>query len=317
MNDMDRRTLNWPALPHAEWKNTQTTLHMWLQIVGKVRVALAPWTNQQWHTTLHITSRGLTSRPIPGGAGTVQIDFDFIDHQLLLAGSDGRTARVALEPRTVADFYHAVMAELAALGVEVEIHGSPNEVAEPIPFAENERDGSYDAAWVERYFQVLSSSARVFENFRGEFTGKCSPVHFFWGGMDLAVTRFSGRRAPEHPGGVPHLPDWVTREAYSHEVSSAGFWPGGDQHPHPFFYSYAYPTPAEFSAARVEPDTAIWHADMGEFILPWDDVRLAEDPEATLMAFLRSTYEAAADLGGWDRDALEWAEGERPPVGGF
>lgn len=307
----------WPTLPHDEWRDTRNTLHMWLQIVGKIRVALVPWVNHQWHTTLHMTSRGLTSRPIPCSTGTFQIDFDFLDHQLLITRSDGRTGRVALEPRSVADFHDALMQELEAMGVRVRIHASPNEVDDPIPFRDNETDGSYDAAHVERFFRGLSSSARVFEDFRGAFIGKCSPVHFFWGGMDLAVTRFSGRPAPVHPGGVPNLPDRVTREAYSHEVSSAGFWPGNDAQPRPLFYSYAYPGPAGFADAAVGPEGATWYPDLGEFVLPYEEVRSAAHPDAALMEFLVSTYDAAADLGGWDRSVLEWAPGQRPPAGGF
>lgn len=307
----------WPALPYDAWKETLATLHMWLQIVGKIRVAHVPWVNHQWHATLHVTSRGLTSRPIPWDAGTFQIDFDFLGHELLVSTSDGRTARLALEPRTVADFYHALMDELEGMGVEVRIHGSPNEVPDPIPFRENERDGAYEPEHVERFFRALSSSARVFQDFRGDFLGKCSPVHFFWGAMDLAVTRFSGRRAPEHPGGIPNLPDWITREAYSHEVSSAGFWPGGDSHPSALFYSYAYPSPEGFADVAVRPDAAGWDADLSEFVLPYEDVRTASAPEDELTDFLESTYDAAATLGEWDRGRLEWEPGERPPVGGY
>ncbi len=307
----------WPALPYDDWKETLATLHMWLQIVGKIRVARVPWVNHQWHVTLHVTSRGLTSRPIPCDGGTFQIDFDLLDHHLLIWKSDGQEGRVDLKPRTVADFYRALTAELEGMGIEVEIHGSPNEVPDPIPFRENERDGAYERESVERFFRVLSSSARVFEDFRGGYLGKCSPVHFFWGAMDLAVTRFSGRRAPEHPGGIPNLPDWITREAYSHEVSSAGFWPGGESHPSPLFYSYAYPSPDGFLEATVEPEAARWDPDLSEFVLPYEEVRSAGSPENELMAFLRSTYDAAARLGQWDRSAVEWRPGERPPTGGY
>lgn len=307
----------WPALPYEEWKETQATFHMWLQIVGKIRVALVPWVNHQWHATLHVTSRGLTSRPIPCPGGTFQIDFDLLDHHLLISRSDGRNGRVALKPRTVADFYHAVMAELAAMDIKVEIHPTPNEVPDPIPFRENERNGEYEGEYVERFFRTLSSSARVFEDFRGGYIGKCSPVHLFWGAMDLAVTRFSGRRAPEHPGGIPHLPDWVTREAYSHEVSSAGFWPGGETHPHPLFYSYAYPSPENYPEAAVRPQAARWDSDLSEFVLSYEDIRKARSPESELMEFLESTYEAAALLGRWDRSSVEWGTDQRPPVGGY
>ena len=312
----ERAEERWPALPYERWKDTVATLHMWLQIVGKVRVALVPWVNHQWHVTLHLTSRGLTSRPMPCDGGTFQIDFDLVEHELLVMKSDGRRGRVALEPRSVADFYHALMTELAGMGVQVEIHGSPNEVPDPVPFHENERDGSYDTEYVERFFRVVSGSARVFEDFRGGYVGKCSPVHFFWGGMDLAVTRFSGRRAPEHPGGIPNLPDWVTREAYSHEVSSAGFWSGGEAHPHPLFYSYAYPNHEGYPGATVKPKAARWDAELSEFVLPYEEMRRAPSPEGDLLAFLASTYDAAAGLGGWDRSTLEWAADERPPIGG-
>lgn len=307
----------WPALPYEKWSGTLGTFHMWLQIVGKIRVALVPWVNHQWHVTLHVTSRGMTSRPMPCDGGTFQIDFDLLDHHLLVSKSDGRKGRVALKPRSVAEFYHALMSELKGMGIEVEIHGSPNEVADPIPFRENERDGEYDQEYVERFFRVVSNTARVFEDFRGGYIGKCSPVHFFWGAMDLAVTRFSGRRAPEHPGGIPHLPDWVTREAYSHEVSSAGFWPGGESHPHPFFYSYAYPNPQGFSKAAVRPDAARWDSDLSEFVLPYEETRNARSPDDQLMQFLESTYDAAARLGGWDRPSVEWGPDERPPIGGL
>lgn len=306
----------WPALPYGAWQKTLTTLHMWLQIVGKIRVALAPWVNHQWHVTLHVTSRGLTSRPVPCEGGTFQIDLDLLDHHLRISKWDGRESRVMLKPRSVADFYHALMGELNQMGIVVTIHGSPNEVPDPIPFRENERNGEYEREYVERFFRALSSSARVFEDFRGGFIGKCSPVHFFWGAMDLAVTRFSGRRAPQHPGGVPNLPDWVTREAYSHEVSSAGFWPGGEATPYPLFYSYAYPSPEGYADASVRPKGAKWDSDLAEFVLPYDGVRKASSPEDKLMEFLTSAYEVAASLGEWDRRSVEWRPDERPPVGG-
>jgi hypothetical protein len=308
---------SWPALPYEEGKETLATFHMWLQIVGKVRAALVPWVNHQWHVTLHVTSRGLTSRPIPYDGGTFQIDFDLLDHHLLISKSDGQEGRVVLEPRTVADFYHAVMRELAHMGIEVTIHGTPNEVPDPIPFEANERKGDYNREYVQRLFRALTSIASVLEDFRGGFIGKCSPVHFFWGAMDLAVTRFSGRRAPEHPGGVPNLPDWITREAYSHEVSSAGFWPGGESHPYPFFYSYAYPSPDGYREATVSPGSARWDPDLSEFVLAYQDVRGARSPERELMQFLESTYGAAATLGKWDRGSVEWGPGERPLPGGL
>ena len=317
MKSEHRRSESWPELPYGEWKDTCATFHMWLQIVGKVRTALVPWTNHQWHVTLHLTSRGFTTRPIFYDAGAFQLDVDVVDHVLKISTSSGREGRVVLEPRTVADFYHALMGELERLGIAVRIHGLPNEVADPLPFADNERDRSYDGEYVNRFWRVLLRSAGVFDEFRGDFIGKCSPVHFFWGAMDLAVTRFSGRRAPEHPGGIPNLPDWITREAYSHEVTSAGFWPGGDSYPHPMYYSYAYPSPEGFAGAEVGPASAKWHGDLSEFVLPYDDVRKAASPEQEVRTFLQSTYEAAANLGQWDRGALEWRPGQRPSARGL
>ncbi len=307
----------WPELPYSAWSDTCTTFHLWLQIVGKIRTALVPWQNHQWHVTLHLTSRGLTTRPMHRDGGALQLDLDLIDHVLRITTSVGGRGEVKLRPRSVADFHAAVMGELTRLGSPVEIHPTPNEVADPIPFAENERDGAYDPEYVHRYWQVLLRTTRVFEDFRADFVGKCSPVHLFWGAMDLAVTRFSGRDAPEHPGGIPNLPDWVTREAYSHEVSSAGFWAGDPSHPHPTYYSYAYPSPEGFSEAPVQPDAAHWHDRLSEFVLPYDAVRRAPSPEAALRSFLDSTYVAAADLGKWDRQRLEWGPGKRPPVGGY
>ncbi len=308
---------SWPELPFPEWQNTCKTLHMWLQIAGKIRLTYSPWVNHQWHSTMYVTPRGLTTLAIPYDRATFQLDFDFFDHALYITTSAGERGEVALEPRSVADFFHGLTAELEGLGFPVRIHGSPNEVTDPIPFAENERDGEYDAESVHRFFQALSKSARVFGEFRARYVGKCSPVHFFWGAMDLAVTRFSGRRAPDHPGGIPNLPDWVTREAYSHEVSSAGFWPGGESYPHPIFYSYVYPNPDAFPEARVEPDGARWESELSEFVLPYEHVRTSEDPARELMAFLQSTYEAAAGSAGWDRTQLEWAPGAQPQISGI
>jgi hypothetical protein len=306
----------WPDLPYEAWKETLATFHMWLQIVGKIRVACTPWTNHQWHVTLRVTSRGLTTRPIPWNGSTFQIDLDLIDHELLITRSDGRRGTLRLGSRSVADFYHALMGELKGMGIVVEIHGVPNEVPDPVPFEQNERNGEYQEEYVNRFWRILSSSACVMEDFRGGFIGKCSPVHLFWGAMDLAVTRFSGSRAPEHPGGVPNLPDWITREAYSHQLSSAGFWPGGEAYPRALFYSYAYPSPAGYPEARVSPTAAGWDRELSEFVLPYEEVRTARSPRDDLMAFLESTYAVAATLGGWDRSAVEWGPGERPPVGG-
>jgi hypothetical protein len=294
----------WPALPLEAWADTCATLHMWTQIVGKIRFRASPAVNHGWHSTLYVTSRGLTTSPIPHGLRTFQIDFDFIDHILVIQVSDGGIARVMLEPQTVAAFYRRLMDALRALGIEVRIYGRPNEVPDPIPFERDEVHQSYDAEYTNRFWRVLVQSDRVFKEFRARFVGKCSPVHLFWGALDLAVTRFSGRPAPEHPGGIPNLPDRVTREAYSHEVSSCGFWAGSGIG-YPAFYSYAYAEPAGFAQARVRPEQAFYSADLREFILPYDIVRQAPDPDQTLLEFLQSTYEAAANLARWDRAALE------------
>jgi len=306
----------WPELSLAAWQPTCETLHMWLQIVGKIRLTYSPWVNHQWHGTLHVTARGLTTLAIPYGTQSFQLDFDFFDHVLRISTSGGDQAKVALRPRSVADFHGAVLGGLASLGMPVEIHGSPNEVPDPVPFAENETQAAYDPEYATRFFRVLSSTARVFGAFRSRFVGKSSPVHLFWGAMDLAVTRFSGREAPEHPGGIPNLPDWVTREAYSHEVFSVGFWPGSAAYPDPIFYAYAYPSPTGFPESSVAPAAARWDTGLSEFVLPYDAIRMSETPEDDLMAFLESTWEAAAELGDWDRSALEWGPGRQPRTPG-
>ncbi len=303
------RTEDWPALPYQAWKDTYATLQLWTQIVGKIRLAQTPWANHSWHVTLYVTPRGLTTSPIPYEARAFQIDFDFIDHALLISASDGGERRMPLAPRTVADFHDRLMAALAELGIRVRIHGSPNELPDPIPFAKDREHAAYDPEYAQRFWRVLLQTDRVLEQFRTGFLGKASPVHFFWGSFDLAVTRFSGRRAPLHPGGIPHLPDAVTREAYSHEVSSAGFWPGGGAIDCPAFYSYAYPAPGGFAAAPVRPDGAFFHEGLGEFILPYDAVRGSAAPDDALLAFLQSTYDAAADGAGWDRAALDCPQG--------
>jgi hypothetical protein len=305
----------WPSLPLEDWIETYTTLHLWTQIVGKIRLAQSPWVNHSWHVTLYVTPCGLTTSPIPYGNRTFQIDFDFVAHELILRTNDGSTGRVALEPQSVATFYARLMEEMGKLGLHVDIHRRPNEVAEPIAFDQDEIHRAYDPEYARRFWQVLLQTDRVFQKFRARFIGKCSPVHFFWGAPDLAVSRFSGRRAPEHPGGVPNLPDRVAREAYSHEVSSCGFWPGGGPIPHAAFYSYVYPEPDGFSSATIKPDAAFYSADLREFILPYDAVRLAESPDDTLLDFLQSTYETAADLAGWDRGSLERAQGVFPDSG--
>jgi hypothetical protein len=305
MSDQSSREDAWPALPFEAWADSYATLHMWTQIVGKIRLRESAAINHGWHSTLYVTSRGLTTSPIPHQLRTFQIDFDFIDHALVIAVSDGTSARVALEPQTVASFYRRVMGALGGLDLDVQIYATPNEVAEPIPFARDDVHRAYDADAVNRFWRVLVQSDRVFKQFRSGFIGKCSPVHFFWGAPDLAVTRFSGRKAPVHPGGIPNLPDRVTREAYSHEVSSAGFWAGGGPIAYPVYYSYGYPEAPGFANAEVKPSEAFYSPDLHEFILPYDAVRTAADPDRTLLAFLESTYVAAADLGTWDRSALE------------
>ncbi|MFI5394062.1 MAG: DUF5996 family protein [Candidatus Binatia bacterium] len=298
-------TETWPSLPLEAWKDTYATLHLWLQVVGKIRMTQMPWINHSWHVTLYVTARGLTTSPIPYGTKLFQIDFDFIDHRLLIHTHEGARRELALRPRSVAEFYQEVIGTLKELGFEVHIHTLPNEVPDPIPFERDDRHASYDAEYVNRLWRILLQADRVFKTFRARFIGKCSPVHFFWGSFDLAVTRFSGRPAPPHPGGVPHLPDAVTREAYSHEVSSCGFWPGSGPVAYPAFYSYAYPTPAGFREATVRPRAAVYSAELGEFLLPYEEVRTAARPDDVLLEFLQSTYEAAANLGRWDRAALE------------
>ena len=295
----------WPSLPLEAWRETYATLHLWTQIVGKIRLAQSPWVNHSWHVTLYVTARGLTTSPIPYASRAFQIDFDFLDHQLTLQSSDGRSARFALGPQSVATFYRRLMEEMEKIDVHVKIHGKPNEVSEAIRFDEDDRLRAYDAEYANRFWRVLMQADRVFKDFRARFIGKCSPVHFFWGAPDLAVTRFSGRTAPPHPGGVPNLPDWVAREAYSHEVSSCGFWPGGGPISYAAFYSYAYPEPAGFPEARVKPDEAFYSVDLREFILPYDVVRQSKSPDDALLDFLQTTYEAAADLAKWDRNSLE------------
>jgi len=303
----------WPELPTAAWRATYETLHLWTQIVGKIRLARAPWLNHSWHVALYLTARGLTTSPIPDGTRTFQIDFDFIDHVLRISTSDGATRQFAFAGKSVASFYAVIMAALAKLGIDVAIDEMPNELPEPIRFSEDHQHAAYDPDAVGRFFQILFNADRVFKQFRTGFLGKASPVHFFWGSFDLAVTRFSGRRAPRHPGGVPHLSDDVACEAYSHEVSSAGFWPGSGAIDYPAFYSYAYPEPAGFRTAPLRPDAAFFSDTLGEFILPYDAVRTAVQPDQALLEFLQSTYEAAANAAKWDRDALECPLG-RPGV---
>ena len=284
------RRSRWPELPYVAWKDTCTTLQLWTQIVGKVRLAQTPWLNHSWHATLYLTSRGLTTSPIVHQERIFQIDFDFISHELLIAADDGSFRKLPLEEKSVAAFQEELLATLDDLGLCVTIHGAPNEVPDPIPFAEDTVHAAYDPEYAQRFWRVLLQVDRVFKQFRTGFLGKSSPVHFFWGSFDLAVTRFSGRRAPRHPGGIPNLPDAVTREAYSHEVSSAGFWPGGGPVDYAAFYSYAYPALETYRKRRVQPVEAFFHPGAGEFILPYDAVRTAADPDEALLRFLQSTY---------------------------
>lgn len=294
----------WPELAYPTWRDTAATLQLWTQIVGKVRLALTPWINHSWQVPLYVTARGLGTSPIPAGGEIFEIDFDFIEHRLVARVSSGAERALALEPKSVAEFYRQVMDLLQGLGIVVAIHEMPNELPDPIAFSTDHSHRSYDASAAHAFWRVLIQADRLFKHFRSGFIGKASPVHFFWGSFDLAVTRFSGRPAPPHPGGVPGLPDAITREAYSHEVSSAGFWPGNDAFPSAVFYSYAYPEPPGFRD-RAVPAGAYFDAKLGEFILPYDTVRLAAAPDALLLDFLRSTYTAAAETGGWDRAQLE------------
>ncbi len=295
----------WPSLSLEQWKDTYATLHMWTQIVGKVRLVQSPLVNHWWQAALYVTSRGLTTSIIPYGAKTFQIDFDFIDHNLLIRTSNGATRNIALMPRSVADFYQELMTTLRSLEIEIEIRAKPDEVPNPIPFAEDHEHASYDAEYANRFWRILVQTDSVFKEFRSRFIGKCSPVHFFWGSFDLAVTRFSGRRAPERKGA-----DSITREAYSHEVISHGFWPGSGNINAPAFYSYAAPEPPGLSKEAIRPSRAFYNPETAGFILLYDDVRQADQPEQVLMEFLQSTYEAGANLAKWDRPALERAPSE-------
>jgi hypothetical protein len=293
----------WPSLRLDDWTASRQTLHMWLQIVGKVRLMQAPLINHWWQVTFYVSPRGLTTSAMPYGTETFDMEFDFIDHQLLIRNSDGRTRRISLEPKSVEQFYAETMDALGELDIAVQIQASPNEVDPAVPFAEDHEHASYDADAVHLFWRQLVAANRVLNEFRSYFIGKVSPVHFFWGAMDLACTRFSGRRAPVHPGGAPNVADWVMVEGYSHELSSCGFWPGGGGEG--AFYAYAYPQPDGFADFPVAPAQAFYSADEGEFLLPYEAVRTAKDPDQTLLAFLQSTYRAAAERANWDRAALE------------
>ena len=299
----------WPDIPYGPWRDTCSALHLYSQIIGKYRLARTPWPNHSWHATLYLNARGFTTGLVPDGPGGIELSFDLIDHQLVGMATNGLTARFPLRPMSVATFHGGALDLVQKLGGTPKFNGRPNEILNAIPFVEDRAERPYDADAVNRFFQASVVVASVFQTFRTGYLGKVSPVHLFWGSFDLAVTRFSGRPAPLHPGGIPSLPDEVTREAYSHEVSSAGFWPGGGAVDFPAFYSYAYPTPVGFAGARISPDAAYWDKNLGEFLLPYDAVRRAADPDASLIGFLESTYRAAADLAGFDA-ALECAIGQ-------
>ena len=299
------RPQQWPSLDYESWKDTCTSVHLWTQMVGKIRMARTPWTNHSWHVALYVTARGLGTSPIADGARTFQIDFDFVEHLLSITTSDGSARKMQLQPRSVAAFYQELCSHLAALGLETRIHTLPNEIADAIAFEQDQHHAAYNAPAAHTWWRALAQADQVFKQFRAGFIGKCSPVHFFWGSFDLAVTRFSGRPAPMHPGGVPNCPDWVTREAYSHEVSSCGFWPGSAQLPYPLFYSYAYPEVQGFGGMPVGPPGARYDGAFHEFVLPYEVVQRSATPDAVLLEFLQGSYAAAADLAGWDRKALE------------
>jgi hypothetical protein len=305
---VNKPEIEWPALPYADWAETCAALHLWTQIVGKYRLAHTPWVNHSWHATLYGTPRGLTTGPIADGNLPITLTFDLRAH-VLIGETPEMREQFTLEAMSTADFLERTTALVDRLGGRMDIHGTPNEIADPKPFAEDRAPRPYDREAVQRFHTALMNIERVFQQFRTGFLGKVSPVHLFWGSFDVAVTRFSGRGAPPHPGGVPGLPDEVTREAYSHEVSSAGFWPGGAGADEPMFYSYAYPTPAGFAERPVDPPAARFDRQLGEFVLPYEAVRTSADPAAELMRFLQSTYAAAADSAGWDRPALECAIG--------
>jgi Family of unknown function (DUF5996) len=300
----ERGQAAWPALPLSEWKDTLETLHRWAQIVGKTRLALAPPINHSWHVTLYLSARGLTTSPMPHRGDVLEVEFDFIAHQLLLRTGAGSSRSLALAPRTVADFYREYTTTLQSLGMEVPIWPVPSEMEDTLPFPDDTQHRSYDPDAAARCWRILSQANQVFSDFRGRFIGKCSPVHFFWGGFDLACTRFSGRRAPVHPP-VPNIPDRVVQDAYSHECISVGWWPGGGPIPEAVFYSYAYPEPAGFDRATIRPNEAYYNTDLREFVLPYEAVRTAERPGQALLEFLQSTYEVGAGLAAWDRKSLE------------
>ena len=297
---------NWPDIAYSEWKDTLLTVQLWTQIVGKIRLVSMPWINHSWHVTLYVSPVGLTTGSMPYNAGIFEIEFNFLQHKILITTSTGSRKEIKLYPRTVADFYQELFAALKEAGIDVIIYAAPNEIEQAIPFAEDNTHKSYDHEQMQKYFQALVKVYNVFTRFRAGFHGKCSPVHLFWGAFDLAVTRFSGRKAPLYAAGsVPNMPLRIMQEAYSHEVSSCGFWPGSEAFPQAAFYSYCYPTPPAFGEQIIEPEAAFYNKEMGEFFLLYDAVRNADNPEKILMQFLNSTYKAAAVTGNWNRDELE------------
>jgi hypothetical protein len=302
----------WPALPLASWRDTYATLHMWMQIVGKTRLALAPMENHWWQVPLYVTPRGLTTSAMPCGQRNVDVEFDFLQHRLAIRTSDGGENEFALDAYSVADFFERYLDALHSLGVAPALMARPVEVDVAIPFAEDRQHASYDAAAAQRWWRILAQADRVLKRFRGRFLGKQSPVHFFWGSFDLAATRFSGRNAPRHPGGAPNCADYVMVEAYSRECASCGFWPGGGAIEDPAFYAYAYPEPAGYAERSAGASGGYYDRNAHEFLLPYDTVRTARDPDAVLLDFLQATYDAAADCGGWDRATLDRAPAEWP-----
>lgn len=302
---MTTQEKEWPVLEFNEIQDTLETLHHWIQIVGKIRLKTMPWQNHSWHVALYVSPKGFTTNPIPYEGRIFQIDFDFKQHKLFVECSNAGSVSMDLYPRTVADFYKELFEKLAELGIEVKIYARPNEMDPAIPFTENEINKSYDKDAAQAIWKAMLKANEVFNQFRSEFIGKASPVHLFWGAFDMAVTRFSGKDAPPHPGGMPNMPVGVMQEAYSKEVSSAGFWPGSKTFPYPAFYSYAYPADAAFGKQKVQPEEAFWSDEMGEFFLKYEDVLKAEDPDNVIMLFLQSTYEAAANTSKWNRNTLE------------
>lgn len=295
----------WPKLSYEKGKDTYATLHMWTQVVGKIKLAVAPWINHSWHITLHLTPTGLSTLDMPYKGRNFQIDFDFIEHKLKVVTSEGASRYFDLEGNSVADFYHKIFEVLADLNINLEINSTPVEMENPIPFEEDTENKTYNKAQAAALHQALLKTQNVFTLMRCNFKGKCSPVHFFWGSFDLAVSRFSGRTAPTHPGGIPSLPDWVAEEAYSHEVASFGFWPGSEALPEASFYAYLYPAPEGYKSAKVKPEGAYFHDKLGEFVLPYNIAQQSDKPDKILLDFLNSTYEAGSTLANWDKDALE------------